>query len=61
VSVSIGLGAGTGRCGLAFPFALCAACWLGPSRSFSGAASNTLKYMLCPGPTSKMLAELPQR
>ena len=44
-----------------FPPAFCAACWLGPSRSFSGAAWKTLKYIDSPGPTSSMLAELPQR
>jgi hypothetical protein len=46
---------------LTFPPAFCAACWGGPSLSFSGAASNTLKYIFPPGETSSMLAEFPHR
>jgi hypothetical protein len=49
------------RVTLTFPPAVCAACWFGPSRSFSGAASNTLKYIFPPGETSNILAEFPHR
>lgn len=38
-----------------------ACCCCGPSLSFSGAASNTLKCFSPFGPTSRILAMLPQR